>query len=167
MPVASSPVAKNISLFHLVETAIEPICPALIRRGVTRRHERGARDAMDAFSAQDGRTARRTAKSCGSGAPTLVPSWRGCFRIAPMTGARKPGPREEHEGNRKTLARGMPDRFGLPVVTMLVCFHFSHARLWVRPAPGIPCALRFSRAMFDRTRADRAAGMRSRAFHAV
>jgi len=25
-----------------------------------------------------------------------------------MTGARKPGPREEHEGNRKTIAQGMP-----------------------------------------------------------
>ena len=62
-----------------------------------------------------------------------------CF--SGMTGARKPGPREEHEGNRKTIARGMPEMFGLPVVTMLVCFHSSHTRLRVRPAPGIPCAL--------------------------
>ena len=96
---------------------------------------------MDALGAQDGRAARRTAKSCGSGAPTLAPSWRRCSSIAPMTGARKPGPREEHEGNRKTIARGMPEMFGLPVVTMLVCFHSSHTRLRVRPAPGIPCAL--------------------------
>jgi hypothetical protein len=28
---------------------------------------------------------------------------------ARMTGAKKPGPREEHEGNRKAIAQGMPD----------------------------------------------------------
>jgi hypothetical protein len=48
-----------------------------------------------------------TAKSCGSGAPTLALSWRRCSSIVPMTGARKPGPREEREGNRKTIAQGM------------------------------------------------------------
>jgi hypothetical protein len=55
LPVVSSPAAKNISLFDLVDTAIEHYRPALIRRGVTRRHERGAGDAMDALGAQDGR----------------------------------------------------------------------------------------------------------------
>jgi hypothetical protein len=29
------------------------------------------------------------------------------LRIAPMTGATKPVPREEHEGNRKAIAQGM------------------------------------------------------------
>jgi hypothetical protein len=29
--------------------------------------------------------------------------------IAPTTGTRKPGPREEREGNRKTIAQGMPE----------------------------------------------------------
>jgi hypothetical protein len=39
----------------------------------------------------------RTAKSCGSGAPTLaLSSWDD----PRMTGAIEPGPREEHEGNR-------------------------------------------------------------------
>jgi hypothetical protein len=28
-----------------------------------------------------------------------------------------------------------------PVVTALMCFSHSHMGLWVRPAPGIPCAL--------------------------
>ena len=43
------------------------------------------------------------------------------FRIAPMTEARKPGLRGDYEGNRKTIAQGMPDYFGVPVVTTLVC----------------------------------------------
>jgi hypothetical protein len=57
--------------------------------------------------------------------------------------ARKPGHQGEYEGNRKTIARGMPECFGEPVVTLLVCFCFSHARLRVRiehpafPAPSI------------------------------
>ena len=52
MPVVSSRAEKNISLFLLVETAIERSRPTLIRRGVTRRHERGVRDAVDAFGAK-------------------------------------------------------------------------------------------------------------------
>src|SRR5690242_20801500 len=35
----------------------------------------------------------------------------------------------------------MPECFGVPVVTSLVCFFVLHMRLWVRRAPGIPCAL--------------------------
>jgi hypothetical protein len=35
-----------------------------------------------------------------------------------------------------------------PVVTTLVCFSISHARLRVQRAPGFPCALFFSGAMF-------------------
>ena len=54
--------------------------------------------------------------------------------ILQATGARKPGPRGEYEGNRNTVARGMPECFGLPVVTTLVCFHFSHTRPRVRPS---------------------------------
>ena len=58
-----------------------------------------------------------------------------------MTVANKPGHRGEHEGNRKTIARGMPGDAGVTVVTMLVCFFILHARLRARRAPGIPCAL--------------------------
>jgi hypothetical protein len=47
LPVVSSPLAKNISLLRLVETAIEPIPSRAHQEGRTRRHERGARDAMD------------------------------------------------------------------------------------------------------------------------
>jgi hypothetical protein len=88
----------------------------------------------------------RPAKSCGSDVPTLTPSWRRCFASWPATGTRKPGPREEHEGNRKTIARGMPGETGVTVVTILVCFFHSHARLRaLSKAPGIPCALRCRR----------------------
>src|SRR5277367_1629354 len=38
-----------------------------------------------------------------------------------MTGARKPGPRGEHAGNRNTIARGRPDDLAEPVVTA-ACF---------------------------------------------
>jgi hypothetical protein len=96
---------------------------------------------MDAGSAARRAVRSRTAKSCGSGAPTLTPSWRRCLSIAPMTGARKPGPREEHEGNRKTIARGMPGETGVTVVTTLVCLLHLHARLRAHQTPGIPCAL--------------------------
>ena len=47
----------------------------------------------------------------------------------------------EHVIGVKTIAQGKPDQFGEPVVTMLVCFLFSHARLRVHWAPGFPCAL--------------------------
>jgi hypothetical protein len=56
-------------------------------------------------------------------------------------GDNKAGLRGEHEGNRKTIAQGMPDDGGGPVVTTLVCFSHLRTRLWVRRAPGIPCAL--------------------------
>jgi hypothetical protein len=48
----------------------------------------------------------RTAKSCGPDTPTLVSSWRDDLAD---DGARKPGPRGEYEGNRKTIAQGRPD----------------------------------------------------------
>jgi len=53
LPVVSRSSAKNIPLGDPVETAIERSGPVLTRRGVTRRHERGARDAMDVLRATD------------------------------------------------------------------------------------------------------------------
>jgi hypothetical protein len=56
------------------------------------------RDAVDAVAAQDGRGRRRTAKSCGPDAPTLVSSLR---MIEPQaTVAKEPGHRGEHEISR-------------------------------------------------------------------
>src|SRR2546429_996467 len=50
----------------------------------------------------------RTAKSCGSDAPMLASSLR---EEAQATVSNKLGHRGEHEGNRKTIARGMPGDF--------------------------------------------------------
>src|SRR6266566_6868559 len=80
----------------------------------------------------------RTAKSCGSDAAIVgVKSAIG----SAGDGVKKRGHRGEREVSRKTIARGMPGRSGVTVVTMLVCFFHLHARLRVQRAPGIPCAL--------------------------
>jgi hypothetical protein len=57
------------------------------------------------------------------------------------TAARKPDRRGEHEGSRKTIAQGRPDRCGVPVVTISYAQLFLHARLRAPLAPGFPCAL--------------------------
>ena len=51
---------------------------------------------------------KRTAKSCGSGAPMPASSLR---EDAQATVSNKPGHRGEHEVSRKTIARGMPGDF--------------------------------------------------------
>src|SRR5258706_14161969 len=84
----------------------------------------------------------RTAKSCRSDAPMPASSLR---EEAKATVSNKPGHRGEREVSRKTIARGMPGRSGVTVVTMLVCFFISHARPRAHRAPGIPCALCLSR----------------------
>jgi hypothetical protein len=80
----------------------------------------------------------RTAKSCGSDAPMPASSLRS---EAQATVSKKLGHRGEHEVSRKTIARGMPGRSGVTVVTTLVCLFFLHTRLRVHWVPGIPCAL--------------------------
>src|SRR6266404_5949350 len=79
----------------------------------------------------------RTAKSCGSDAPILG--------VKPVRRSAGDGVKQRgHRGERES--RGMPGRSGVTVVTTLVCFFVSHARLRVHRAPGIPCALCFLRA---------------------
>src|SRR5260370_25553400 len=86
----------------------------------------------------------RTAKSCGPDAPTLVSSLqvvtcRRRWQKSPVTG-------ESAEETVKTIAQGRPDCFGEPVVTMLVCFLFLHARLRVLAEhPAFPAPSVFSR----------------------
>ncbi|MGJ5179062.1 hypothetical protein ACQR16_12770 [Bradyrhizobium oligotrophicum] len=59
--------------------------------------------------------------------------------IAWMTGANKPGPRGEREAAEKPTAQGMPDdRLNL---WYLPPAFFSAGGPWVKPSPGIPCAL--------------------------
>src|SRR6266403_5447645 len=65
----------------------------------------------------------RTAKSCRSDAPMLASSLR---EEAQATVSNKPGHRGEREVSRKTIAREMPGRSGVTVVTTLVCLsHYT------------------------------------------
>jgi hypothetical protein len=52
-----------------------------------------------------------------------------------VTVAKEPDRRGEHEGNRKTIARGMPGDSGVTVA------HFARIFAAGASAPGIPCAL--------------------------
>jgi hypothetical protein len=74
---------------------------------------------MDEQALPDGRCLRGRRSRVG-----LTPRrWRQIGEIfSPMTGARKPDPRGEHEGNRKTIAQGMPDDGVVPVVTNSCAF---------------------------------------------
>src|SRR5258705_11003174 len=103
---------------------------------------------------------QRTAKSCRSDAPMPASSLR---EEAQATVSNKPGHRGEREVSRKTIARGMPGRSGVTVVTMLVCLFFTHE------AAGASRARHSLRPLFIEVRtidakpqAPRAAGMRSR-----
>src|SRR5215472_13361331 len=71
----------------------------------------------------------RTVKPCGPGTPMLVLSkWR---MIHLRRWQKSPVHRGDHGAAAKTIVQGMPDRFGVPVVTLLVCFFHSHTRLRV------------------------------------
>jgi len=92
----SSPLCKNIPLRRKPKSAIyrSPSRPIEGRLAIV---TDAGRDAVDADSAFDEWRVRRTAKSCGPDAPTLVSSWRS---NSLTTVANKPGHRGEHEGNR-------------------------------------------------------------------
>jgi hypothetical protein len=87
----------------------------------------------------------RTAKSCRSDAPIV--GVKSAIRSA-GDGVKKRGHRGEREVSRKTIARGMPGRSGVTVVTNSYACFILHARLRVHWAPGIPCALCFRGATF-------------------
>src|SRR5581483_1439709 len=54
---------------------------------------------------------------------------------------KSPTHRGERRVSRQTIAQGMPDCFGEPVVTVPVVVCSFHPGPRVRRAPGIPCAL--------------------------
>src|SRR5258705_4129816 len=85
----------------------------------------------------------RTAKSCGSDAPGLASSLR---EEAQATVSNKPGHRGEHEVSRKTIARGMPGRSGVTVVTMLVCLFFYTRGCGRIERPAFPAPSEFQEA---------------------
>jgi hypothetical protein len=66
--------------------------------------------------------------------------------VPPMTVARKPDHRGDHDISRKTIAQGRPEC--LRWTCMLVCVFFAqlHTRPRVQRAPGLPCALNLRRA---------------------
>jgi hypothetical protein len=87
----------------------------------------------------DERSLKRTAKSCGSGAPKQALRSQRCSRILRVTVATKRWSPRRARITRKTIAQGMPVDPALPVVTA-ACF-FVAGGPWVRSSPGIPCAL--------------------------
>ena len=81
-------------------------------------------------------------KSCGSDASTPASSLR---EEAQTTVTNKPDRRGEREVSRKTIARGVPGRSGVTVVTMLVCFILFRTRGCGRIArPAFPAPSEFS-----------------------
>jgi hypothetical protein len=84
--------------------------------------------------------------------------------IREATVSNKPDRRGEHSISRKAITQGMPDASAEPVCS---CAHpLSHCARdrGLQRAPGIPCAL-FSRVNFAKTRARRAARLRSHVRH--
>src|SRR5437899_3232064 len=103
----------------------------------------------------------RTAKSCGSDAPIVgVKS----ARRSAGDGVKKRGHRGEREVSRKTIARGMPGRSGVTVVTTLVRFLFCVRGCGCigHPAFPAPSVLRAANVL-AKSRARRAARIWSRA----
>jgi hypothetical protein len=107
----------------------------------------------------------RTQKSCGPGLPTLRPSSQRDERCE-RRGQESPVPEESTKERVKTTAQGMPDDPAEPVVPS-PCFFYARWP-WVRPSPGIPCALCHLEGQRDRIpRGCPPARMRRRALKAV
>src|SRR6478672_6987479 len=118
-------------------------------RGADRASSRNAgRDAVDAAASGEqvraGRMAlMRTAKSCGSDAPMPASSLRS---EAQATVSKKQGHRGEHEVSRKTIARGMPGRSGVTVVTTLMCLFYCTRGCGRIERPAFPAPSEFQKA---------------------
>ena len=111
-------------------------------RGAARdRYERGTGCGGRGDIARRARLAR-TAKSCGPDAPMLASSRAKCFSRG--DGGNQAGHRGELEGNRKTIAQGMPDESGEPVVTTSCFFARNHGCIEhpAFPAPSLEGRMR-------------------------
>jgi hypothetical protein len=105
-------------------------------------------------SATDDALALRTAKPCGPDAATLASSsWEASF--LGMTVATKPVHRGELGISRKTIAQGMPDPFGEPVVTYLRAFHFRTRGCGCIAHPAFPAPSDPKEGTKSKPRADR------------
>ncbi len=111
--------------------------------GRTRRHETlgrqcGGREGISALHARTN-DALADVKSRGPDTPKLVSPRRRARSASSRTVANKPGAPRRSRISAKTAAQGMPDEPALPVVPA-ACIFFAGGP-WVRPSPGIPCAL--------------------------
>ena len=96
----------------------------------SRSHKRGASRSSRTLGAgcggrdSDARraTLKRTAKSCGSGAPKQALRPRRCSRVLRLTVATKQRSPRRARITRKTIAQGMPADPALPVVTAACVF---------------------------------------------
>jgi hypothetical protein len=98
---------------------------------------------MDASSVQDeARSMRRRNR-----AVPIPRRWDQALRgERKATVARKPGTPRRSRISRKTIAQGMPDCLGCPVLLACAkCISFCTQDKRVRPASGIPCALLIER----------------------
>ena len=93
----------------------------------------------------------RTAKSCRSGAPKQALRPLRCSRVLRVTVATKRWSPRRARISRKTIAQGRPDDPGYTCGSA-ACFFVARGP-WVRWAPGLPCALCFSRVVRTTTRA--------------
>jgi len=84
---------------------------------------------------EDERRFSRTAKSCGPDASRRTSA---CGNNSAGDGDKKAHHRGEHEGNLKTIARGIAERTGTTVVTNSCAFTFCTRGCGPRRAPGIP-----------------------------
>jgi hypothetical protein len=140
-------------------------------RPVPRPHRRGAsRSSRTLGAGCDGRAwctdecARRGRRSRVVLAPRR---WREVGDNAPHCagdGDNKPDRRRERGISRKTIARGMPGCFGLPVVTNSCALLLSHARLrvWLNTRHSLRPP--FSEGWLDKARAFGAAGTQSHGY---
>ena len=92
----SSPSRKNKGLAYFRKSEVWSAHPASLKRDVSRssRHVRrgcGGRDGVRRILLRRRLKLLRTAKSCGPGIPTLMPSLRWRSRAAQVTVANKPG----------------------------------------------------------------------------
>jgi hypothetical protein len=161
----SIPPSKNISPIVVGQITFKTSPHSAPARGAYRdRHGRWARNAMDGGCVADERAifGRRSRV-------VLTPRrWRQVGDNASHyagDGDNKPGHRGEHEVSRKTIARGMPDCIGEPVVTNSPCYLF-----FAREAAGAARTRHSLRPLFGGTTisyrpgASRVAGMRRCAF---
>ena len=148
-------VLRRCSDGQITPTASRVSCPKEGRFAVVTNVGRGMR--WTAWCDRRSR-ARRTAKSCGPDISTLMSSWRQCLRIAAATVTKKPDHRGEHEVTGTTIAQGMPECFGEPVVTNSYDFYLCIRGCGCVEHPAFPAPSVFGGTIFARTRRQRSRG---------